>query len=671
MGTATVTPGIAYPRSLTAHAAEHAEMGGVDVGAFGASPDASAAVNSFALQTALNLGGKVTFQKPGVYLLTSDSGVVYSNTEIAIGAGVVLKKQSGANTSFFQNAAYTRSRSSITSFTSSGLVGTIGWVSHGKSVGESVWVSGATANGYNGVFVVTGVVNADTLTVALPFSPKLGTATGDMTACAADENISFSGHGAMDWNYLNQPALTGSSSVAVMANIMSGVRNLTIRDVTVGGCQKYAWLIGACSKLFGENIHYDNVYAGADGLHAQGPLFHARIDGIYGRTGDDAMACTIGDKPQWEISRGDFYDCIFKNIFVDSAKSVGKLCGGKGVFMFDEIAYENLGGTCVNSVVYLGDDIITDPVSLSNTMLGSIHIKNLHTINTGVHQHGVYVYIPGPGYPTTPPTGSLERLEIDGLSWDNVTGHGVLLHSVNTNLVKVKNVSGDVVASGKTSGYAIVYAFNPFTHKKIEISADVAIGAHWGFAVDQYSASPVILDLTVSGKFKGNSASNSAVVWHSKGTITRLSMENLVSLGVDRVYRQQSDAIGNIDVVLSNVFADAPARFSEFYVNTTVTLNGVRLTNLSNTPFRAYSGTVRIEGTLQSSGSATKDYELASGTPTVYLRGNLRAPGGNITGAAGDSFYNTDSAWAGGSGTSKIGYYGHTGSAWTKLFGPA
>ena len=69
--------------------------------------------------------------------------------------------------------------------------------------------------------------------------------------------------------------------------------------------------------------------------------------------------------------------------------------------------------------------------------------------------------------------------------------------------------------------------------------------------------------------------------------------------------------------------------------------------------------------------SAGKYANLSGSARVTPYSTTLQVDGDFVTGATGATFYNTDTTWASGSGTDKSGQYGYTGSAWTKLYGPA
>lgn len=58
---------------------------------YGADPSASAAVNSAAIQSVLNLGGFITLMKPGIYQINAILQLAVSNTHLYIGEGVTLQ----------------------------------------------------------------------------------------------------------------------------------------------------------------------------------------------------------------------------------------------------------------------------------------------------------------------------------------------------------------------------------------------------------------------------------------------------------------------------------------------------------------------------------------------------------------------------------------------------
>ena len=122
---------------------------------------------------------------------------------------------------------------------------------------------------------------------------------------------------------------------------------------------------------------------------------------------------------------------------------------------------------------------------------------------------------------------------------------------------------------------------------------------------------------------------------------------------------------------IDSTVLDGAVRISEFQAAGKVFVGpGVVCTSLSSIPFKATKAGKAVEymgGPMVSAG-----IDIGPGSANVTVRGQLRCSGAVLTAPLeGAAFWNTDSTWASGSGTSKVGYYGYTGSGWIKLYGPA
>lgn len=154
---------------------------GVQAENYGASPSATAAINTAAIQAALDAGGRITLSTPGVYSINAGF-TVYDNTEINLASGVELKAVTGGaggvNTfNIFKNqhANSTPVRiSSISAATFGNLLVRVTVVfsaAHGCAADGYVQIKGDGFGIYNGIHKVEAVsttsVANDTLTYVI------------------------------------------------------------------------------------------------------------------------------------------------------------------------------------------------------------------------------------------------------------------------------------------------------------------------------------------------------------------------------------------------------------------------------------------------------------------------------------------------------------------------
>ncbi len=612
---------------------------------FGAFASADSVRNHGALQRALNQKGLVTLKAPGRYYL-SESLVIGSDTTLELGDGVELYLANLTRKNVLVNAAYQRARAAVMAITASGYTATVTQIAHGYSVGDWIWIAGATAGGYNGVFQVVTVPTANTYTVRLPYAPSVTTATGTITACLADVNIAVRG-GEVNYNGTNN---TSNNTPAMHTFIFSGVRNLDVHSILMSDAVKYSVMLGAVADFRVRDLTFQNTIAGSDGVHMNGPCFRGVVERLFGVTGDDFCSLTIGDYSNWEVSRGDYKDIVCRDLYPTYCPNNVTKLAGNTPFRFDDITFENIGGRADLTAVNIIDD-----TNLVGTTCGHVRIRNVTTSNQGNY----------PAIELRAAAGSVDFLDIDGITWDNISGHVLLLNAGNTTCVRIRNVVNKDKTK-HTAGYAIVYA-DEGTHGLVDIDCDITIAAHRAFSMDSFAVGATVSRLLVSGRIVGDGSANSAAVWHDVGTISQLVLHDLQTRSLDRVYKQQSASPNvGIDVLVSDVASDTTARFIEIQKGGTITLSGVRLTNQTNTPIRGFgTDAIRIEGSMQVTGSATTDYAHGTGTPPVNFKGNLRVDGSIVAAAAGDQFWNTNAAF----GAPGVGLYGRTAAgAWTRVF---
>ncbi len=130
----------------------------------GASPSASAADNTSAIQTALNQTGLITLTAPGIYQVSSVLKI-YSGTELALGAGVVIQAAAGLNNSLLRNACAQINVNPIY-FSWGANVWTVTEASHNRQVGDQVWLENITGAGVTAGAVAVTSVTPDTWTYA-------------------------------------------------------------------------------------------------------------------------------------------------------------------------------------------------------------------------------------------------------------------------------------------------------------------------------------------------------------------------------------------------------------------------------------------------------------------------------------------------------------------------
>ena len=149
---------------------------GVSAEAFGASPSASAAINTAAIQAALNQTGLVTLSTHGTYQINKTL-LINSYTQFDTGLGVVIYLANGSLCNSIRNY-YAQNALDVSAFSVSGGVATVTEYGHSRVSGNYIYIEGATGNtNINGPQLVTGV-NGNTWTFSVSGSNPTNTAGG-------------------------------------------------------------------------------------------------------------------------------------------------------------------------------------------------------------------------------------------------------------------------------------------------------------------------------------------------------------------------------------------------------------------------------------------------------------------------------------------------------------
>jgi hypothetical protein len=301
--------------NITGLVAPSGTAGYVDAGFFGASPSASATVNKAAIQSALNLGGRVTICTPGTYLVNATS-TISSDTALYLGSGVTLKLAPNSNCSFFVNSQWQSSGGGIT--VTNGISDAVmtpiafqgerlatadcGANAHGLSVGQYALIKGDTTKAYIGIWKVLTVINAFKFTFVIYSDNAVGSSAGTVTVQRADSNISVYGEGYLDYDGENQTL--GTDDYTRMGCVFNKVRDLTVDGITFLNVPKYGIYYGNT-----QNAQFTNQrhYGASDAVQGIGFNLNVFHQNIRGSTGDDFIAYTTDNTgyTQYNVPNGD------------------------------------------------------------------------------------------------------------------------------------------------------------------------------------------------------------------------------------------------------------------------------------------------------------------------------------------------------------------------------
>lgn len=620
----------------------------------------AAASNTANINDALTLGGQysiVSSAASGVFYI-NDTLVVKSNTLLDLnGATPTLAAGTAKNT--IVNFAHTQPFATVSgAVTSSGTTCTVNHAAHGYAVDDWVEIAGSTSGGYNGVHRVK-TATTDSFTVILGYVPSDATSTGTPKLRRPDTNITVK-NGVCDYNYPQNGSVV--QSLIAHNTIFNGVQNLKLHNFGGIRSRKYSVLIGAVADFEGRNFRFDNTSGGSDGLHFNGPATRVDCHGFYGRTGDDFVSLTTGDYANWECSRGDYIDVHISGVFAQHCDKNLTKYAGNAPWTAINLFFTDIQGNADLTAVDIVDDTVGG--SLLDTKASSIFIRD---INANVKDNAVVVAV-----------GSrIERLEISGIDCDKIPSNksAVNIFSPSSGTCEIGKLSITGLTNTKQNTTFTAVSLHGVIIGDMTVDGDLIMNTGHVVASQTDAGSMVIDNLYLSGRYTGQgSGVFSEILWHQYGTIKNVYFIDLNATGVQQVYRQELTAAASSDVTMSNVTGDSLSRLSEFRKGGRLFLDSnVVCKNMTNTPVRAIDATLEVYGDMVTTGGAATDVDTAvvSGTPVLYLRGRLKCDGAKVTGRANDEFWNTNAAWASGSGTSKIGRYGHTGAAWVKIFGLA
>lgn len=454
------------------------------VEAYGASPSATASANATALQRALDAGGLVKATKPGTYLIgdgpssaSTHSIVFKSDTELYLGAGVVLKQAIGGK-SFGVNEHWKSAKFQVNAIISFTLVTTKTYdlvletveAAHGLVAGDYFIVKGDVENKrVNDAWAVHATPAANRITVRIPavdglYAPYTFTTKPILYQC--DRSIKFSGSGKIDCDY------RGGSGLLSMGMIFNKIDQLRF-EISVQNAMKYGVLF--CNAHNSTFVDTD-VKAPSASVQGLGPLKNITfLDQYGGRAADDIWAVTsnnAGGYTAYDLydadgttknSDGDLEGIFFRNnhpSFLGSRHiTVGAADGFKakkirvsGLSSKDGgmILFENLGTGALSATF---DDIRITDISAERSTTTS-----------------VVLFTSSPGA-----TSALGSLVVSGVKVSVPAGAAGSNHSVvdledaiaTSNYILVNDV--EIVKSAATTSRAIITVTNG-THELINLT---------------------------------------------------------------------------------------------------------------------------------------------------------------------------------------------------------
>lgn len=323
---------------------------GTNAESFGADPNASAALNTVAIQAALNKTGLVTLSVPGTYLI-SNTLIISSATYFMVGPNVTIKLASGTNKCMLLPAAWQNylTPTTVTLTWSAGATMSVAWTDHGLTTRDYVYIAGAGQREYNNVFRLLTVTDANNFTVEL-FSLPTTTPTGTTTALACTRDFTVDG-GVWDYDRTNNASVSdfNADCFGIFAAANATIRNCTFinfhRGVTSGAISQVTF--DRCSYVGDLAVAQEGhkTYGPANWVTIRNGTFRSTDDGSSVQTKETAVS-------QWTgIPFGDIYHLTYENCDAQSSGSVA--AGAFPLYLSDneiaeDIRYINCRGYSSN-----------------------------------------------------------------------------------------------------------------------------------------------------------------------------------------------------------------------------------------------------------------------------------------------------------------------------------
>lgn len=349
------------------------------------------------IQSALDGGGcDVVVAGQGEFTI-SDRLYLDDETRLTIQAGCTLRGPDALYhparmMGLVVNRQALAARSTVT-MSAVGSVATIGWTAHGKAVGDPILLLGSVSRGYNGVYLVASVINANTLTVVLDATPEatpaIAVSWGTLQAAAANKFITVQIDGVLDGNGANQPTPGSGLTDRYLGGVfLSGVyRPVVLGSGLINECKGYSVLIAGAAQPVVRDL---NIYSSLrDGVHFQGPIRGGLIARVKGYTRDDFTSLTTGDLQSLELTEGEFEGMeVVRPVCTTGATGSAVAFFGKSVWWFAGIKINGADYKGSNSAVMIkggaaspSQFVLDRPVFLDQLIVRQINWENANRVS--------------------------------------------------------------------------------------------------------------------------------------------------------------------------------------------------------------------------------------------------------------------------------------------------
>ena len=632
--------------------------------------DDSTVVNA-AITAGSTLGAMTVKALPGQTYVLNNPVVLKSNVTLDI-SGSKWTRTAGYLGPMFTNNALTPIRTTATASMSSSVNPTFLTDTTANftsaDVGRAVTVAGAGLNGaYGGSDLYTTIASVTSATVAVLSVAAVTTVSNvALSVYTRDNNIGIVADSA---TIIDVGTIGSGANYHPYLNMFRRVDGLTIKGNGgrcvggSGGGGVTFWSPGDVTKFVWDHWIFSTT---SGGVQLCGPARDFSITNVYGTTGDDAVALQ-GSGYGWEGTndvQGSLTDGRIQGVYLTSVTTANgvKVFGG----LTNANVYTDISGLVIEKIygsgLYGGVLIQSDRAGTTN--IGSTVVRDVRWSSSTA----------SPNAPVVIATLGARDILIENIGWDGTSGtsgYSLPVVSVTSSVVERLTVRG------------------------VRLSGSVA----YVNLVQLQGSNVVTLSLEDSGIHNNDNCK--LMLLDSTSTITGALYVNRVRHGSTGYGIDAQGAI--YEIIMSQVdFFGGPGgpnvrgvSLTKAGSTTIVKLNSV---SFNYGTYGIYGGSVTLDlqtnaclfagavnvaihtdtaGSARVLSAATKwgATSLMNTNRPWSISGDSQAAfdmsESNLTPVAGDTAYNTNAAWSGGSGTSKVGYYGYTGSAWTKIFGPA
>lgn len=582
---------------------------------------ADASGNLSALQQALSNGLMSLTAASDTTIWINGTLLVPDNATVEIGPRVRIKQAAGTNLPLLMSDSISAAGTTVTLSWSSGLDCTVAWPSHGRSVGQFVWLAGATQSQYRGVFKVKTVTDANTIVVRLWRTPTT-TPTGTITARVPNIGQRFRIDGTLDYNNSENDSATGINTFAML---VAGVRPV-IDGARFTDVKKYCLCLGAVIHARVNDIHAENT--NSDIVKVYGPAWDVEIDGITGSCHDDALSFQPKEPiayAQYDWTNGDVINCVGQNIHIQSTTTSPVVLYATANEFMTDVTID--GVSCLESANILAR--IESGAGLTGTVMGVINVRNLRRSEIASAQTQLKVT----------QNGTIQQLNVQGLDFDGTTANVTQFETGSTSTIDELNI---VEMSGTTaiSAYAILL----------------------GGAIKTLNAT--------RNKVKGASVNTGRFLQYNGAACQRINVFGNDFESLDKAVDIGSGAVAGIVVSLrDNSFKDC---FCGAQINKagTVQLSGNRGNFGSNGLVRATAG-VTVDVYSDGTNVVTGSWITRAGSEVLKVRGSdIRMDVTTLARFDGGIVYNTNAAAGTLAAAGLVSCQGSASNSWRLLGDP-